>query len=220
MITVSNETKDLIKKGYSLSTSAGATIEYNLNSMVEYIKATTNPENIENPFSGAFKKLFPIDTIYKPFRPLSPGIKYLVHTNNNTDTPVDSFERPRDLDIGTRPRLYYPGPDMVYKYWLAPKNTNIDISLEYFSNEEKTTAKLIPANKIIARFETSHDTPTEWTITGVKEDNTTVSVRGTTLVNGEARIYYNGSTWFTSPTEPSSYTTTQYFKKISLNAVN
>jgi hypothetical protein len=78
MITVSNETKDLIKKGYSLSTSAGATIEYNLNSMVEYVKATTNPENIENPFSAAFKKLFPIDTIYKPFRPLSPGIKYLV----------------------------------------------------------------------------------------------------------------------------------------------
>jgi hypothetical protein len=219
MITVSNETKDLIKKGYSLSTSVGATIEYNLNSMVEYVKATTNPENIENPFSGAFKKLFPIDTIYKPFRPLSPGIKYLVHTNNNTDTPVDSFERPRDLEIGTRPRLYYPGPDMVYKYWLAPKDTNIDISLEYFSDEAKTTAKLVPSNKIVARFETSHDTPTSWTITGVKQDGTTISSSGTTLnSSGEAIIYYNGATW--STTEPAAYTTTQYLKKISLTAVN
>jgi hypothetical protein len=219
MITVSNETKDLIKKGYSLSTSAGATIEYNLNSMVEYVKATTNPENIENPFSAAFKKLFPIDTIYKPFRPLSPGIKYLVHTNNNTDTPVDSFERPRDLEIGTRPRLYYPGPDMVYKYWLAPKNTNINLSLEYFSDEAKTVPKLVPTNKIIARFETSHDTPTSWTISGVKQDNTTITASGTVInSSGEATIYYNGTTW--STTEPTTYTTTQYLKKISLTAVN
>jgi hypothetical protein len=219
MITVSNETKDLIKKGYSLSTSAGATIEYNLNSMVEYVKATTNPENIENPFSGAFKKLFPIDTIYKPFRPLSPGIKYLVNTSNNTDTPVDSFERPRDIEIGTRPRLYYPGPDMVYKYWLAPKDTNIDISLEYFSDEAKSIVKVIPANKIVARFETSHDTPTSWTISGVKQDGTTISSSGTTLnSSGEAIIYYNGTTW--STTEPTAYTTTQYLKKVSLTAVN
>jgi hypothetical protein len=219
MITVSNETKDLIKKGYSLSTSAGATIEYNLNSMVEYVKATTNPENIENPFTGAFKKLFPIDTIYKPFRPLSPGIKYLVNTNNNTDTPVDSFERPRDLDLGTKPRLYYPGPDMVYKYWLAPKDTNIDISLEYFSDEAKSVVKVIPANKIVARFETSHDTPTSWTISGVKQDGTTISSSGTNLnSSGEAIIYYNGTTW--STTEPTAYTTTQYLKKVSLTAVN
>ena len=219
MITVSNETKDLIKKGYSLSTSAGATIEYNLNSMVEYIKATTNPENIENPFSGAFKKLFPIDTIYKPFRPLSPGIKYLVNTNNNTDTPVDSFERPRDLDIGTKPRLYYPGPDMIYKYWLAPKDTDIDISLEYFSDEAKSIVKVIPANKIVARFETSHDTPTSWTISGVKQDGTTISSSGTSLnSSGEAIVYYNGTTWSTS--EPTTYTTTQYLKKVSLTAVN
>jgi hypothetical protein len=217
MISVSNTTKDLLKKGYSISTSAGATIEYNLNSMVEDIKATSSA--LTNPYSNAFKKLFPIDTIYKPFRPLSPGIKYLVNTTNNTDTPENSFERPRDVDMGTKPRLYYPGPDIVYKYWLAPKNTNIDISLEYFSDKEKTVAKLVPANKIIARFETSHDTPTSWTITGVKQDNTTISASGTTLnSSGEAIIYYNGTTW--STTEPTTYTTTQYLKKVSLTAVN
>jgi len=217
MISVSNTTKDLLKKGYAISTSAGATIEYNLNSMVEDIKATSSA--LTNPYSNAFKKLFPIDTIYKPFRPLSPGIKYLVNTTNNTDTPENSFERPRDVDMGTKPRLYYPGPDIVYKYWLAPKNTNIDISLEYFSDKEKTVAKLVPANKIIARFETSHDTPTSWTITGVKQDNTTISASGTTLnSSGEAIIYYNGTTW--STTEPTTYTTTQYLKKVSLTAVN
>lgn len=218
MISVSNTTKDLLKKGYSISTSAGAVMEYNLNSMVEYIKPSTTPENIVHAYSNAFKKLFPIDTIYKPFRPLAPGIKYLINTTNNTDTPLDSFERPRDISLGTKPRLYYPGPDMVYKYWLAPKDTNINISLEYFSDEAKTVAKLVPANKIIARFETSHDTPTSWTISGIKEDNTTITASGTTLVNGEAIIYYNGTTW--STTEPTTYTTTQYLKKISLTAVN
>jgi hypothetical protein len=219
MITVSDATKDLLKKGYSISTSAGAVMEYNLNSMVEYIKPTTIPENIVHAYSNAFKKLFPIDTIYKPFRPLAPGIKYLINTTNNTDTPVNSFEPPRDISLGTKPRLYYPGPDMVYKYWLAPKNTNINLSLEYFSDEAKTVAKLVPANKIIARFETSHDTPTSWTISGVKQDNTTITASGTTLnSSGEAVIYYNGTTW--STTEPTTYTTTQYLKKISLTAVN
>ena len=217
MISVSNTTKDLLKKGFSISTSAGATIEYNLNSMVEYITATSSA--LTNPYTNAFKKLFPIDTIYKPFRPLSPGIKYLVHTTNNTDTQSNSFERPRDVDMGTKPRLYYPGPDTVYKYWLAPKNTNINISLEYFSDEAKTTAKLIPSNKIVARFETSHDTPTSWTITGVKQDNTTITASGTTLnSSGEAIIHYNGTTW--STTKPTEYTTTQYLKKVSLTAVN
>lgn len=217
MISVSNTTKDLLKKGYSISTSAGATIEYNLNSMVGYISATSSA--LSNPYTNAFKKLFPIDTIYKPFRPLSPGIKYLVHTTNNTDTPLNSFERPRDVDMGTKPRLYYPGPDTVYKYWLAPKNTNINISLEYFSDEAKTTSKLIPSNKIVARFETNHDTPTSWTISGVKQDNTTITASGTTLnSSGEAIIYYNGTTW--STTKPTEYTTTQYLKKVSLTAVN
>jgi hypothetical protein len=219
MISVSTSTSDLLKKGYSISTSAGATMEYNLNSMVEYISAKTNPENISNPYSNAFKKLFPIDTIYKPFRPLSPGIKYLINTSGNTDTPFNSFERPRDIDMGTKPRLYYPGPDIVYKYWLAPKNTNIDISLEYFSDEPKTIAKLIPTNKIVARFEINHDTPTSWTISAVRQDNTTITVSGNSLnSSGEAVIHYNGANW--STTEPATYTTTQYIKKVSLQAVN
>jgi hypothetical protein len=216
MISANTATLDLLKKGSVVSTSAGATIEYNLNTMVEYITATSDA--LENTYEAAFKKLFPIDTIYKPFRPLSPGIKYLVHTNGETDTPANTFEKLRNLNVGDLPRLYYPGPDMVYKYWLAPKNKDISISLEYFSNEAKTTPKLIPTNKIVARFETSHDTPKKWTITVVKEDNATTSISGTSLVNGEAVIYYNGSTWYTSATEPTTYTGTQKIKKILLSA--
>jgi hypothetical protein len=222
MISVTTATSDLLKKGYSVSTSAGATIEYNLNTMVEYITATSDA--MENNYTVAFQKLFPIDTIYKPFRPLSAGIKYLVHTTGYTDTPVDSFENPRDIQMGTKPRLYYPGPDMVYKYWLAPKNEDINISLQYFSDEAKTTAKLIPTNKIIARFEINHDTPTSWTITGVKEDNTAIPLAtgpgsAINIITGEVAIYYNGSTWSTD-SSTINYTSSQKLKKISLSAVN
>jgi hypothetical protein len=217
MITVEPATKNLLKTGLNVSTSASAELEYNLNSMVEHITATSSA--LTNTFAAAFKKLFPIDTIYKPFRPVSPGIKYLVHTDGFTDTKKDSFENPRNIEMGTNPRLYYPGPDMVYKYWLAPKNTNIDISLEYFSDEAKTTAKLIPVNKIVARFETGHDTPISWVISVVKQDNTVVNTPGTYInSSGEATIYYNGTAW--STTKPDTYTTTQYVKKISLTAVN
>jgi len=225
MITVSDTTKNLIKRGSSIPISASATMEYNLNSMVEYIKATTTPADIVNTYSAAFKKLFPIDTIYKPFRPLAPGIKYLVYTQDpvtkkQTDSPrQDLYENPRDVAFLGKPRLYYPGSEMTYKYWLAPKNTNISVSLEYFSNEAKTTVKLVPANKIVARFETNHDTPLSWTISGVKEDNTVISVSGTTLnSSGEAVIYYNGTAWSTD--EPDEYTTTEYLKKITLTATN
>jgi hypothetical protein len=224
MITVNNTTKNLIKRGSSIKTSASATMEYNLNSMVEYIKATTTPAEIVNAYSAAFKKLFPIDTIYKPFRPVSPGIKYLVYTKdasgNQTDSPrQDLYENPRDVAFLGKPRLYYPGPEMTYKYWLAPKNTNISVSLEYFSNEAKTTVKLVPANKIIARFETNHDTPLSWTISVVKEDNSVVNVTGTSLnENGEAVIYYDGTAWSTD--DPDEYTTTQKLKKITLSATN
>ena len=217
MIAVSDTTKNLLKTGSRLSTSVGAEFEYNLNTMVEYISATSTAA--AHPYTNAYSKLFPIDTIYKPFRPVSPGIKYNIYTTNDTDTPKDSFEPLRNIDMGTLPRLYYPGPDTTYKYWLAAKNANIDISLEYFSDKAKTIAKLIPTNKILARFETGHDTPTSWTISGVKEDSTTITASGTTLnSNGEAIIYYNGTTWSTTP--PTTYTTTQKLKKITLTAAN
>lgn len=219
MITASTELKNLLKTQTSLSTSAGALVEYNLNSMVEYIKATSNGADHVN-FSKAFKKLFPIDTLYKPFRPLSPGIKYLIYTNNNTDTPADSYQSVKSLEMTNKPRLYYPGPDTAYKYWVGPKNSNIDVSLEYFSNEAKTTPKIIVSNKVVARFETGHDTPTSWTIKAVKDDNSEITLGTGTSLNsyGEAIVYYNGSAW--STTEPSSYSNTQSFKKISLQAVN
>lgn len=222
MITVSETIKNIFKKDYAIRIKFGGTIEYNLNNMVDKITATGTAHS--QSLSNAFKNLFPIDTIYAPNRPISPGIKYYIYTSETspgvqTDTPPNSFQNPRSIEMSTKPRLYYPGPDTTYKYWVGPKNTNISVSLEYFDNAETPAVKLIPCNKIVARFETNHDTPTSWTITATKSDNTTVVVTGSTLnSSGEAIAYYNGTTW--STTQPTSYTTTEYFKKISLSAVN
>lgn len=227
MISASESLKDLLKTSNHVSASAGATIEYNLNTMVEYIKAESL--GADHVLSKAFQKLFPIDTIYKPFRPLQPGIKYLVHTSGNTDTPVDSFESVRTVGMSNKPRLYYPGPDTYYKYWVGPKNSNINISLSYFANEEKTTPKVIVTNKVVARFETSHDTPTSWTIKATKEDGSEVTLGTGTALNskGEAVVYYNGTSWSNTWNstigdylEPESFSNTQSFKKVSLEAVN
>ena len=223
MISASNSVKDLFKKNYAININVGGTIEYNLNNMVDKITATSN--GTDHALSNAFKNLFPIDTIYAPNRPLLPGIKYYIYTSEvsqgvQSDTPPNSFDNPRSPLMPTKPRLYYPGPDTTYKYWVGPKNTNIDVSLQYFNNATTPASKLVPTNKVIARFETSHDTPTSWEIFGTKSDNSEISLgTGTTLNSkGEAIVYYNGTTW--SKTEPTSYTTTQSFKKIRLTATN
>lgn len=223
MISASNSVKDLFKKNYAINVNVGGTIEYNLNNMIDKITATSN--GTDHALSNAFKNLFPIDTIYSPNRPLSPGIKYYIYTTETspgvqTDTPPNSFDNPRSPLMPTKPRLYYPGPDTTYKYWLGPKNSNIDVSLEYFDNAATPAAKLIPSNKVIARFEINHDTPTAWQIFGTKSDGSEISLGSGTTLNskGEAIVYYNGTAW--STTEPSSYTTTQSFKKIRLTATN
>lgn len=219
--------QNIFKKDYSVKASVGGTIEYNINNMVDKITATSS--GLDHSLSNAFKNLFPIDSIFSMHRPLIPGIKYYIYTSEisagvQTDTPPNSFENPRSLGLTytpkPKPRLYYPGPDTTYKYWVGPKNSNINVSLEYFNNDATPLVKNIPCNKVIARFETSHDTPTSWTITATKSDNSIVTLgTGTSLNdNGEAIVYYNGTTW--STVEPATYSSTQSFKKISLSAVN
>ena len=73
----------------TVRTGIGCTIEYNMNSLIDGISATTTATK-EDYISGIsypsttpikvnpFKKLFPVDSVIKPFRPSGPGIKYFV----------------------------------------------------------------------------------------------------------------------------------------------
>jgi hypothetical protein len=214
MISTDTTLQSLLKSNYNISMNTSATIEYNLNSMVDDIVITT--PGISYPVINgvnAYSKSFPVKSVLKPFRPIKPGIKYLVYTTGNTDTPSQSFSSIRALNYPTnQPRVYLPGEDSVYKYWITPKNTNASINIVY--------SKDIYTNKVIVRFETFHSTPTSCTITGKTSTGTTVFTVTDSVLNsnGEAVIYYNGSTW--STTEPATYTSQSLIRQLAVTAVN
>ena len=118
MINISEELTNLFKENVSVDIGIGARIEYNMNAMLQNLTVTTTstdqdyisqvtPTIIINPF----KKLFPVDSIVKPFRPQSGGIKYYI--DSDTEYPLKTgnyystlrmFEYP-----DTQPRVYYAG---------------------------------------------------------------------------------------------------------------
>jgi len=145
--------QNLFKQQSSVKINTGCTIEYNMNSMLDNI-TVTYPSTMDQYYAksadgkiNTYKKLFPIDSIIKPFRPLFSGVKYLIWTNLQTDTPANSFYAPRTLiypratspqtdgyeSAATTlyPRLYYPGVTTSYKYWVTPINQNADLTVNY-----------------------------------------------------------------------------------------
>jgi hypothetical protein len=89
--------QNLFKQKSSVKINTGCTIEYNMNSMLDNI-TVTYPSTMDQYYAksadgkiNTYKKLFPIDSIIKPFRPLFSGVKYLIWTKLQTDTPANSL---------------------------------------------------------------------------------------------------------------------------------
>lgn len=152
MITLDNaqdtqEVKDIVNKSYSISTGIGCSIEYNMNSMIDNVSvySTNTDSEYTSGISGGwikanpYKKLFPVDTIIRPFRPLSSGIKYFILPNNSTNF---NYRDPKSAyyNLGTA-RIYYPGFATKYKYWVSPEGKNAKITVKYV----QTTAKIVEA---------------------------------------------------------------------------
>ena len=166
--------QNLFKQQSSVKINTGCTIEYNMNSMLDNI-TVTYPSTMdqyyaksENGKVNTYKKLFPIDSIIKPFRPLFSGVKYLIWTKLQTDTPPNSFYAPRTLiypratspqtdgyeSAATTlyPRLYYPGVTTSYKYWVTPINQNADLTVNY--SILSTTIKEASSSGAIVTYKT------------------------------------------------------------------
>lgn len=140
MIQVSDELKDLFEQNHTVKISSGAFLEHNMNSMLQNITVTTTstdqdyigqvtPEIKINPF----KKLFPVDSIVKSFRPKNSGIKYYVDSDSEYPSANEQyysslrvFEYPPDM-----PRVYYAGVSNDYKYFLTPKGKGLDVTIKY-----------------------------------------------------------------------------------------
>lgn len=219
MLTSSDNLKNIYKNETTVKTALGCTLELNMNSIIDGItvtsatsdstyisKITDWPAGTANPF----KKLFPVDSIVKPFRPVYSGAKYYVMSSTDTAsyTPyrtVDYFGSSRS---DSKARVYYPGVSVNYKYWIGAKDTNIDLTVQYkqtsttWSNAGKTGDipagnKEALANKIIVKFEKFHALPSAYTVVITKSDNSTVTVvnAGTPPTSGYAYIYLSGGSW-------------------------
>lgn len=202
--------------------NVGATLDINLNTMIDWDKVTTPVTgNADTVISGRtpFKKLFPIDTVIKPNRPLSAGVRYAI----SGDIVGNTIKDPKTIPYQVNYRTYYPSKDTYYKYWVSPKNTNANLTIAY--------PKTIPVNKIVVKFETSHATPSSWTIsansgtvlkTGTAVKPFTTTVGSTTTKNydaGTATIYYTGTTWSLLESE-LNYNAFVNVTSLNLTAVN
>lgn len=199
MIYSSANAKTILENNTNISTKIGCTFEYNMNTLVDNI-TITGTDIVAADGSKPFKKLFPADSIIKSNRPVGAGIKYAI----TGDVATNSYRNPKSITYPMTFRTYFPGVDTTYKYFLTAKSTAADITLTY--------PKAILTNKIIARFELSHSTPSTWTIYGNGIQLATGSITETFATlpaknynAGTVTIHYNGTSWTTTePTTPSA----------------
>jgi len=201
MITLTQTAKNAIEQNTSVTYGTKLIFEYNMNSLVDNV-TVSGADISKTDSSGAtytpFKKLFPVDSIIKPFRPQGAGVKYAISGD------VDSgYRKPQSLTYTPDFRIYYPGVDTTYKYYVSNINTGLDVTISY--------PKTIITNKIVARFELSHSTPATWSIfgngsvlaSGTNADIVPFTSSGVKNYNaGTVTIYYNGTSWV--KTEPST----------------
>ena len=216
MISGSANLKTLLYNSTNIKIGSGCYIEYNMNTMLDGVSATNNisdttytsqitdaigqlvwPSSRPNPY----KKLFPVDSIIKPFRPLKSGIKYFilerpVVNGGPTEIQKNTFSNYRSVSYPeAQPRIYYPGESTYYKYWVTPQNTGVNITINYLTNATQYAL----SNKIVLKFESTHSLPATYTIKIIKSDNTeqTIANALTTPVDGLVELYYNGTSWST-----------------------
>jgi hypothetical protein len=195
MIYASSQAKTLLEQDTTLVINSGCTLEYNMNSLVDNITMSGAEISRTDAAGNAyqpFKKLFPIDSVIKPFRPIKAGVKYAIVG----DIALNSYKNPRASEYPYDYRTYLPGIETSYKYYVSDKGSGLDVTATY--------PKTILTNKIVIKFELSHSTPPTWSIyNGATQIATGTSSSIQSFGSAEAgtvTIYYNGTSW--STTEP------------------
>lgn len=196
MITVPPALENHIKQSSSLKIIPGCTIEYNMNSLTNLTDSSiTGPSYAVVGGKEAFKKIFPLDSIIKANRPAYAGVKYAIFG----DMASGDYRDPRSTTYPKNYRLYYPGIDTYYKYWVSNEGQGGTLTITY--------PKTIVANKIVVKFEVSHAVPPTWTVaatpaggsegtlaSGTSSDIPTISQPNP----GVLTLYYTGSAWTTN----------------------
>ena len=171
-MNISSELKTKLNTSYSLQINAGCYIEYNMNNMLDSI-SVSYPESLESFYKthtnsdgtvvdsfNKYRKLFPVDSVTRPVRPLNSGIKYFIWTEDKTEVPEGSFDSPRVLSYPVdKARIYYPGVENQYKYWVTPINKDADLTVNYSVSSAKVTQAYFNGNSIVYKTLFPHAFP-------------------------------------------------------------
>lgn len=210
MITASDNFKTLLDEQTTLFINTGCTLEYNMNALVDSI--TVSGADISRTDAAGntyfpFQKLFPVDTVVKPNRPIGAGVRYAIVG----DVGLNTYRNPKSSEYKVDYRTYYPGSETSYKYYVSDRGVGLDVTASY--------PKPILTNKIVIRFELGHSTPSTWTVyngaTQIATGNSSQIKTFTTTTGsppnqitvknpdaGTITLHYNGTSW--STTEPST----------------
>lgn len=159
---ISPSLKTLLNTSQSLQINAGCFIEYNMNNMLDSI-SVSYPDDLEIFYKthvnsdgtvvdsfNKYRKLFPVDSVTKPVRPLNSGIKYFIWTEDKTEVSENSFDSPRvALYPDSKARIYYPGVENQYKYWVTPIDKDADITVNYSVSTAKVTQAYFNGTSVI-----------------------------------------------------------------------
>ena len=167
MISASQDLKDIFYESRTVNISAGCTIEYNMNSMLDNITISTTITD-QNYIDGVvedagqiirinpFKKLFPLDSIIKPFRPILPGVKYYINIDSDHQG-ANRFYDYRTLPYpSAAPRVYYPGATNYYKYWVTPQNTGVNVTVKYVQSTATVNQAYATGSKVVYKTTSDH----------------------------------------------------------------
>ena len=196
MITASTELKNVLKQNSSIRAGVGCLIEYNMNLLTNLDETNiTGPSYATIGGKEAYKKIFPLDTIIKSNRPAFAGVKYAIFG----DMTSGDYRDPRTTTYPINYRMYYPGLDTIYKYWVSNEGSGGTIAITY--------PKTIIANKIVVKFEISHSTPPTWNVYGTpvggsegqlaQGTNSSIPSFSSPTNAGVLTLYYTGSAWTT-----------------------
>ena len=138
MLNISSNLTNLFKEQSYIVAKPGARIEYNMNSLLENLTVTTTATDsdyisqVKNPDGtpallkiNPFKKLFPVDSIVKPFRPQEGGVKYYISTSSeypDTTSPYNNYSTLR----------VYEYPSDVPRCIMLEIQMNINILFSYW----------------------------------------------------------------------------------------
>ena len=191
--------QNVLKQNTSIKINAGCTIEYNMNMLTNLTESSVTGPSYKTFDNGRqpFKKLFPLDSIIQSFRPAKAGVKYAIFG----DMAQGDYRNPATTEYLPNYRVYYPGLDTYYKYWVSNIGQGGTITISY--------PKTIVANKIVVKFEISHATPPTWSVygtpaggsEGLLTNGTNSSIPSFSSGNNDSgvlTIYYTGSTWTTN----------------------